>query len=93
MTRSVTIDELLALRDTITIADVRTPAEYAHGHIPGAVNLPLFSNEERVTVGTTYKQQGREAAILLGFDLTGSKWSGYIREAEKLAPAKKVALH
>ncbi|HXB06126.1 MAG TPA: tRNA 2-selenouridine(34) synthase MnmH [Puia sp.] len=92
MTRRIIIDELLT-GPPILIADVRTPAEFTHGHIPGAVNIPLFSNEERVTVGTTYKQQGREAAILLGFDLTGSKWGGFIRQALEAAPAKKIAVH
>jgi len=61
--------------------------------MPGAFNLPLFSNEERVKVGTTYKQESREAAILLGFDLTGPKWSGFIRTALEKAPEKKIAVH
>ncbi|MBS1661997.1 MAG: tRNA 2-selenouridine(34) synthase MnmH, partial [Bacteroidetes bacterium] len=89
MTRKTTIQDL----PPIPIADVRTPAEFAQGHIPGAFNLPLFSNEERAQVGTTYKQQSREAAILLGFDLTGSKWSGFIKTALELAPEKKIAVH
>jgi len=93
MTRSITIEDLTTVPPGIVVADVRTPAEFAHGHIPGAVNLPLFSNDERVTVGTTYKKEGREAAILLGFDLTGSKWSNYIRQALQLAPDKRIALH
>ena len=38
------------------IIDVRTPAEYAEDHIPGAINCPVLSNAERVTVGTLYKQ-------------------------------------
>lgn len=38
------------------IIDVRTPAEFAEDHIPGAINCPVFSNEERITVGTLYKQ-------------------------------------
>ena len=93
MTRRITIEELQTLPDTPPVADVRTPVEFAQGHIPGAVNLPLFTNDERVSVGTTYKQQGREAAILLGFDLTGSKWSGFIRQALEIAPQKKIAVH
>src|SRR5580692_3981511 len=93
MTRPITIEELMALPVATPIADVRTPAEFAHGHIPGAINLPLFSNEERIRVGTTYAQTGREAAILLGFDLTGAKWSGFIRQALQTAPAKKIAVH
>ncbi|WAC14864.1 tRNA 2-selenouridine(34) synthase MnmH [Dyadobacter pollutisoli] len=93
MIKNVAVSDFLDLKGTVPLADVRTPAEFAHGHIPGAFNLPLFSNEERVLVGTTYKQIGREQAILLGFDLTGSKWSGFIREALEKAPDKKIAVH
>jgi tRNA 2-selenouridine synthase len=93
MIHPISISGLLALPEPIPIADVRTPAEFEHGHIPGAFNLPLFTNEERVIVGTTYKQVGKEAAILLGFDLTGNKWSGFIRQALEIAPDKKIALH
>ncbi len=39
-----------------TVIDVRSPAEFALDHIPGAINLPALSNDERVTVGTIYKQ-------------------------------------
>ena len=38
------------------IIDVRTPMEFAEDHIPGAINCPVLSNEERITVGTLYKQ-------------------------------------
>jgi tRNA 2-selenouridine synthase len=93
MLHSITISQFLHSPDGIRVLDVRTPAEFAHGHIPGAFSLPLFSNEERVQVGTTYKQQGKEVAILLGFDLTGAKWSNFIRDALVIAPDKKVAVH
>lgn len=87
------MNELVKMPERIPYADVRTPAEFDQGHMPGAFNLPLFSNEERVRVGTTYKQVGREAAILLGFDLAGPKWSGFIRQALEIAPQKKIAVH
>ncbi|TDE13303.1 MULTISPECIES: tRNA 2-selenouridine(34) synthase MnmH [Dyadobacter] len=93
MIENITIDEFLDLTGVIALVDLRTPAEFAHGHIPGAFNIPLFSNEERVLVGTTYKQVGREQAILLGFDLTGPKWSDFIRQALVIAPGKKIAVH
>jgi len=93
MVKPVSIQDFLQSNGDIVLLDVRTPAEFEHGHIPGAVNLPLFSNEERVQVGTTYKQAGREEAILLGFDLTGAKWSGFIKEALAVAPGKKIAVH
>jgi len=93
MIRSITIKDWIQQAATLPLADVRTPAEYAQGHIPGAANLPIFSNEERVLVGTAYKQQSREDAILLGFDLTGPKWSGFIRDCGHIAPGGRVAVH
>jgi tRNA 2-selenouridine synthase len=48
--------KLAQLDDFDEIIDVRTPAEFAEDHIPGAINCPVFSDEERVIVGTLYKQ-------------------------------------
>ena len=93
MIQTLDIDKFLQLAETIPVIDVRTPLEFAHAHIPDAHNLPIFSNDERVQVGTTYKQKSREAAILLGFDLTGPKWSGFIKQALKIAPGKKILVH
>ena len=39
-----------------TIIDVRSPSEFAEDHIPGAINCPVLSDEERIAVGTLYKQ-------------------------------------
>ncbi len=75
------------------LLDVRTPAEHIQGHMPGARNLPLFTDEERVEVGTLYKQVNPERAFLRGLDLAGAKMSWYVKEALKLAPEKKVAVH
>jgi tRNA 2-selenouridine synthase len=55
------------------LLDVRTPAEFRQGHIPGAANLPLFSDAERAEVGTLFKQQGRQAAVLRGLALVGPR--------------------
>ena len=93
MIHTIQIEEFLALAPEIPVADVRTPAEFEQGHIPLAHNLPIFTNEERVQVGTTYKQIGREAAILLGFEFTGPKWGTFIKQALVFAPEKKIALH
>lgn len=93
MTHRITIDEFLKRAGDLPVIDVRAPSEYAHGHIPGALSLPLFTDAERAQVGTTYKQQGREPAILLGFDLTGPKWAGFIRQALEIAPGKTLVVH
>lgn len=48
------------------IIDVRSPAEFAEDHMPGAVNCPVLSDEERARVGTIYKQESPFAAKKLG---------------------------
>lgn len=55
------------------LIDLRSPAEFGQGHIPGASNLPLFDNDERAEIGTLYKQQGRQAAVLHGLALVGPR--------------------
>ncbi len=54
-----------------TLVDVRTPSEFARGHWPGAINVPLFDDDQRSLVGRAYKQQGRRQAIELGLSLIG----------------------
>jgi tRNA 2-selenouridine synthase len=48
------------------IIDVRSPAEFALDHIPGAINLPVLNNEERIEIGTLYKQASPFVAKKLG---------------------------
>ncbi len=48
------------------IIDVRSPSEFAADHLPGAINLPVLSDDERVNVGTIYKQQSRFLARRIG---------------------------
>ena len=54
----------LALFDEII--DVRSPAEFAEDHIPGAVNLPVLNNEERALIGTIYVQDSAFRARRIG---------------------------
>lgn len=51
--RTANLSQLAEFDDII---DVRTPAEFAEDHIPGAINCPVFTDEERIIVGTLYKQ-------------------------------------
>lgn len=62
------------------LMDMRAPAEFSHGAFPGAVSLPLMTDEERAQVGLCYKQQGQAAAIELGLQLV----AGQLRE-ERMA--------
>ncbi|MCK4956832.1 MAG: tRNA 2-selenouridine synthase, partial [Candidatus Cloacimonetes bacterium] len=51
MTKTIDIEHFFKLRDELPVMDVRSPSEFAKGHIPKAVNIPLFSDEERADVG------------------------------------------
>jgi tRNA 2-selenouridine synthase len=78
------IEQFLELAKTYPVLDVRSPAEFKHAHIPGAYNLPLFSDEERKMVGTAYKQQSREIAIKIGLDFFGPKMKQIIDDTEAI---------
>jgi tRNA 2-selenouridine synthase len=61
------LDQFLTELDRFDlIIDVRSPAEFALDHIPGAVNYPVLNNEERAQIGTLYKQVSPFAAKKLG---------------------------
>ncbi len=60
------------------IIDVRSPAEFADDHMPGAVNCPVLSNEERARVGTLYKQDSPFAAKKLGAALVARNIAEHI---------------
>lgn len=85
-------DWLLSYKD-IPLIDVRTPAEYEKGHVPGSVNLPLFTNEERAVVGTLYKKEGKQAALDKGLDLVAPKLSEMAQQALLLAKNGKLVVH
>ena len=71
MIMQVSIEELIKVIVHHLIIDVRTPAEYEQAHIPGAINIPLFTNKQRAVIGTAYKQQSKEVAIKIGLDYFG----------------------
>ena len=82
--RRVLIEEFLRESRNALLLDVRSPAEYRHAHIPGAVSFPLFTDEERKVVGTEYKQVSRQAAIKIGLDYFGPKMRPMVEEVERL---------
>lgn len=86
------INELLKFRANYTILDVRTPSEYLKGHIPGAINLPIFSDDDRIRIGTLYKQKGRREAVLKGFELVGPNIKSLLLEADQYY-SRKIILH
>ena len=63
------------------IIDVRSPAEFEEDHIPGAINLPVLSNEERVTVGTIYVQDSTFKAKKIGAAIVARNAANHIENA------------
>lgn len=84
-------EEMLA--GALSVIDVRSPGEFEHGHVPGAVNIPLFTNDERAHVGTVYKQKSKEAAIEVGMQYVEPKLKWFVDESLKIAPARQVIVH
>jgi len=81
--QKITISSFSNFTKQHPVFDVRSPGEYTQAHLPGAVSLPLFSDEERKIVGTAYKQQSREAAIKTGLDFFGPKMRAIVETVEK----------
>ncbi|MDO5620458.1 MAG: tRNA 2-selenouridine(34) synthase MnmH [Paracoccus sp. (in: a-proteobacteria)] len=61
-----------------TVIDVRSPAEYADDHLPGAINLPVLDDAERARVGTVYKQVSPFDARKLGAALVAANAARHI---------------
>mgnify|MGYP003072528234 CR=1 FL=1 len=85
----------LAMRDQgLPLLDVRSPGEFALAHIPGALNLPLFTDEERARVGTAHARSGREGAVHLALELVGGHLAALLARARHLCGGKReVLLH
>lgn len=81
----LTIEDFIKRSKNQVLLDVRSPAEHGHAHIPCAISLPLFSEEERKIVGTAYKQKGREAAIKIGLDFFAPKMRRVVEEVEAIS--------
>lgn len=90
---TIAVEQFMTLGASLPVFDVRTPAEFAKGHIPGAYNLPLFSDEERALVGTTYHRAGREAAMLEGLSYAGPKMRRLVEAVQKVTAEKTLLLH
>jgi tRNA 2-selenouridine synthase len=91
--KQIEILEFILNSNNGVILDARSEGEYEQGHIPGAISFPLLTNEERVKVGTTYKQNGNFEAVLLGYDLVGPRFSPILKEAKAKFEGKILFIH
>lgn len=86
-------EAISTLLQTHCLIDVRSPAEFEKGAIPGASNLPLFGNKDRARVGTVYKREGRESAVSLGLKIVGPHLHEFVFRAKELANGHPILLY
>ena len=87
MTRPDTDDYATLFTKGVALLDVRAPIEFSQGSFPGAVNLPLMTDDERHQVGLRYKQVDQDAAIELGHALVSgdvkaarvAEWKAFVQ--------------
>jgi len=91
--KSLSIHEALPQLQNYCIIDVRSPGEFAIGHIPGAFNVPLFEDQERAEIGTLYKSQGQFPAIDRGLEIVGPKMLSIVKAVRSLVGNSKLLIH
>lgn len=95
MLEKVSIETFSRLRLELPVIDVRSPKEYAHGHVPSAINMPVFSDDERAVVGTLYKQKGKEIATEKAISITEPKKEGMLTQVLEISEisGKEILVH
>jgi tRNA 2-selenouridine synthase len=81
---TVDIEKFLQLSERYPVLDVRSPGEFLQAHMPGALPLPLFTDEQRRIIGTAYKKQSRQAAVKVGLEFFSGRMQLIHEEVEKL---------
>ncbi len=65
--------------------DLRSEKEFRKGHMTGAMNLPLLNDAERHAVGLLYKKEGKNKALVLGFQFFQKKSKAFLEEVKQKA--------
>ncbi|MBC7863988.1 MAG: tRNA 2-selenouridine(34) synthase MnmH [Bacteroidia bacterium] len=89
----IDIKSFLSESEGFPLIDVRSPAEFALGHIPDAQNIPLFDDHERAEIGTLYKMRGKEEAVERGLEIVSPKLALFVRAAKQISAEKKVFVY
>lgn len=81
--KDISVQELISSKKYIPV-DVRAPIEHRDSAIPGSVNIPLFSNEEREEIGILYKKEGEKAAKWRAMEIVSPKLPQLLGEIKDL---------
>lgn len=90
---AIEVNDFLNRSKNELIVDVRAPLEFFKGHIPNAVNIPLFEDSERAEIGTLYKQQGKDTAVNRGLEIVSPKMTSFVNRVKTLSENKKVYVY
>lgn len=82
-----------SLLDSHCLIDARTPLEFTEDHLPGAFNVPILTNEERIEIGTIHKQQGAQVARMRGLELTCGRFAAMTRTAIDHAAGRPILVY
>lgn len=92
-TEAIPVEKFLEQSPEKLVIDVRSPLEFKKGHMPGAVNIPLFEDLERAEIGTLYKAKGKEDAIMRGLEIVSPKLTEFITKTKKNTGKKGVLVY
>lgn len=90
--KEITAEELFKLKKPVII-DIRSPIEFKDGAIPGAINIPLFSDEERAEIGTIYKHEGQADAKWRAMELVSPKLPRMLQMIKSQSENGELVVH
>ncbi len=82
-----------SLLESHLVVDVRSPLEYQEDHLPGAINVPLLTNEERAEIGTIYKQTGPQHARVRALEMTACRFPAMVAEIGSAAAGRPILVY
>ena len=92
MVKSISVEE--ALREGYQLIDVRTKEEFEEFHIPGAVNVPLFTGQEKERISRVYYSKGEREARMVALEMVAKRLPDIVKKIRELKEEKgKVALY
>ncbi|MEN2281956.1 tRNA 2-selenouridine(34) synthase MnmH [Algoriphagus sp. SE2] len=89
----ISLEEFWTLRKQVPIIDARSEGEFLQSHIPNSYNLPILNNEERIIVGTLYKEKGSLEATIKGFELVGPRFHKIQKKAIRKFSTRKIIVY
>lgn len=91
--RDITVEELQTIKNPIII-DIRSPIEFKDGAIPDAINIPLFTDEEREIIGTIYKHEGQATAKWKAMEFVSPKIPALLNQIkEAMTNGEDLVIH